>query len=248
MSTDTSSALDQTSRITPTPKPRRDKLMRIATMTQQLLDEVHTQPLDTASLERLRNIDAHIIDELLTDLTPDLREQLHRLVLPLTRHIGRSDAELRVAHAHLVGWLHSLLRSTQTALSDPHTAAANHRITDQAAEDTPASSDVPTSPSHTDRTHVEPCSPTTPVPRNGAPSEDQSAIRSARRTLITAITRRIAQQRLTAAQAAAVLHLTGPKVTHLLRANIDEFTLDELVNLLAALDLILQVVPAPEPE
>jgi len=64
--------------------------------------------------------------------------------------------------------------------------------------------------------------------------------------LITAITRRITQQHLTAAQAAAVLHLTGPRVTQLLQANIDEFTLDELVNLLPALDLILQVVPAPE--
>lgn len=79
-----------------------------------------------------------------------------------------------------------------------------------------------------------------------APSEDNPAIRSARRTLITAITKRITRQRLTAAQAAAVLHLTGPRVTHLLQTNIDEFTLDELVNLLPALDLILQVVPAPE--
>jgi hypothetical protein len=35
-------------------------------------------------------------------------------------------------------------------------------------------------------------------------------------------------------------------VTQLLQANIDEFTLDELVNLLPALDLILHVVPAPE--
>jgi predicted XRE-type DNA-binding protein len=65
--------------------------------------------------------------------------------------------------------------------------------------------------------------------------------------LITAITRRITQQHLTAAQAAAVLHLTGPRVTQLLQANIDEFTLDELVNLLPALQLIIQVVPAPEP-
>jgi len=36
-------------------------------------------------------------------------------------------------------------------------------------------------------------------------------------------------------------------VTQLLQANIDDFTLDELVNLLPALDLIIQVVPAPEP-
>ena len=49
MGTDTSSALDQPSMTGATPKPPRDKVMRIATMTKQLLDEVRTQPLDTAA-------------------------------------------------------------------------------------------------------------------------------------------------------------------------------------------------------
>jgi len=115
MSTTTSSALDQPTQTAPTPIPPQDKVMRIATMTKQLLDEVHTQPLDTASLERLRTINTHIIDELLTDLSPDLREELHRLALPLTRRTELSDAELRLAHAQLVGWLQGLLQTTQTA-------------------------------------------------------------------------------------------------------------------------------------
>ena len=72
---------------------------------------------------------------------------------------------------------------------------------------------VQSAPNHLDRPHFEPCSRTKPLPDDSAPSEDNPAIRSARQTLITAITRRITQQRLTAAQAAAVLHLTGPKVT-----------------------------------
>jgi predicted XRE-type DNA-binding protein len=234
MSTDTSSALDQPTMTAATPKTPRDKVMRFATMTKQLLDEVHTQTLDAASLDRLRTIDTHITDELLGDLTPDLREELQRLALPLTRHTELSDAELRLAHAQLVGWLQGLLRTIQTALSDPHTVAANHSKT------------VQTAPNHHDRPHVEPCSPTKPVPDNSAPSEDNPAIRSARQTLITAITRRITQQRLTAAQAAAVLHLTGPRVTKLLQADVDEFSLDELVNLLPTLELTIQVVPAPE--
>ncbi len=127
MSTDTSSAVNQPTRTAPTPKPPQDKVVRITTMTKQLLDEVRTQTLDTA---------------------------------------GLSD-------------------------------------------------------------------------------EDRPAIRSACQTLITAVTKRIAQQRLTAAQAAAILHLTGPRVTQLLQANIDEFTLDELVNLLPALQLTIQIAPAP---
>jgi hypothetical protein len=69
--------------------------MRIATMTTRLLDEVRAHPPDTASLNRLRTIDTQIIGELLTDLTPDLRQELQRLALPLTRHTELSDAELR---------------------------------------------------------------------------------------------------------------------------------------------------------
>ena len=57
--------------------------MRLATMTKQLLDEVRTQPLDTAGLDRLRTIDTQIIGELLTDLSPDLRQELQRLALPI---------------------------------------------------------------------------------------------------------------------------------------------------------------------
>jgi predicted XRE-type DNA-binding protein len=246
MGTDTKIAVDQPGMTAPTPKPPRDKVMRIATMTKQLLDEVHAQPLDTASLHRLRTIDTQIIDELLTDLTPDLRQELQRLALPLSRHTELSDAELRLAHAQLVGWLQGLPQTAHIALADPHAVPANDAITVGAVEDTSTSSDIPTAPNHLDRPHIEPCSPTQCLPDDIAPNEHNPAIRSARQTLITAITRRITQQRLTAAQAAAIFHLTGPRVTQLLQANIDEFTLDELVNLLPALDLIIHVVPAPE--
>ena len=244
MSTDTSSAVDQPTMTAPPPKLPRDKVMRIATMTKQLLDEVRTQTLDTAGLNRLRTIDTQIVGELLTDLTPDLHAELHRLALPLTRHTELSDAELRLAHAQLVGWLQGLLKTAQTALSDSRAVVATDWITGQAADDTSTPSDIPTSPNHVDQPHVEPCS-TSRLPDDIAPNEDNPAIRSARHTLITAITKRIAQQRLTAAQTAAVLNLTGPRVTQLLQANIDEFTLDELVNLLPALQLTIHIAPAP---
>jgi predicted XRE-type DNA-binding protein len=245
MGTDTSSPLDQPSTAGATPKPPRDKVMRIATMITQLLDEVRARPVDPAGLDRLRAIDAQIIDELLTDLTPDLRQELQRLALPLTRHTELSDVELRLAHAQLVGWLQGLLQTAQTALSDPHTVLANDSVTIQAATGTSTSGEIATSPNHLDRPNYEPCSPTKCLPDDVDTNAENPPIRSARRTLITAITRRITQQRLTAAQAAAVLHLTGPRVTKLLQANIDEFTLDELVNLLPALELTIQVVPGP---
>src|SRR5882757_4730557 len=175
MGTDTSSAVDQPRTTATPPKPPRDKVMRITTMTTQLLDDIHTHPLDTAALDRLRAIDTHIIGELLTDLTPGLRQEMQRLALPLTRHTELSDTELRLAHAQLVGWLQGLLQTAQTALSDPHTAEANDSITIQTATDTYTSA----SPNYPDRPHLEPCSPTTCLPDDIDTKAENPAIRSA---------------------------------------------------------------------
>jgi hypothetical protein len=138
----------------------------------------------------------------------DQRQELQRLALPLARHTELSDAELRLAHAQLVGWLQGLLKTAQTALSHPHAVLATDWITGQAAEVTSTPSDIPASPNHLDQPHVDPRISTSCRPDDTAPDEDKPAIRSARHTLITAIIRRITQQRLTAAQAAAILHLT----------------------------------------
>jgi predicted XRE-type DNA-binding protein len=238
MTPDTTSALAQTPMSAADPKLLRDGVMRIATMCRQLLDEVRTRPLDAAGLNRLRAIDTKIIDELLTDLDADLRQELQRLVQPLTGHTERSDAELRLAYAQLVGWLEGHLRTAESALSDPPAVVA--------VDGACASSDITPSPDYRHRPDVEPSGPTPVLPDDDASLQGDSATRSARRALITAITGRIRQQRLTAAQAAALLHLTGPKVTKLLQANVDEFTLDELVNLLPALELTIHVAPAPQ--
>jgi predicted XRE-type DNA-binding protein len=238
MTAETTGALDRASLRAANPTPVRDSVMRIATMSRQLLDELRTRPLDAAGLNRLRAIDSKIAGELLTDLDPDLRQELQRLVQPLTGHTERSDAELRLAYAQLVGWLEGHLHATESALSDPHATLA--------VDGASASSDITPSPDRRHRPDVEPSGPTTLLPDDDASLQKDSAARSARRALITAITGRIAQQRLTAAQAAALLHLTGPKVTKLLQANADEFTLDELVTLLPALELTIHVAPAPQ--
>jgi predicted XRE-type DNA-binding protein len=75
-----------------------------------------------------------------------------------------------------------------------------------------------------------------------------TAIQPAHRILITAITERIAQRHLTAAQAASALQLTGPRATRLLLGDADEFCLDELAEMLVALDLTIQVVSASHPQ
>ncbi|OIN81600.1 hypothetical protein BRW65_14160 [Mycobacterium paraffinicum] len=64
--------------------------------------------------------------------------------------------------------------------------------------------------------------------------------------MISAITSRISEKRLSAAQAALILGLTGPRVTALFNGYVDTFSLDELINLLPALELTIEVVPQPQ--
>jgi hypothetical protein len=110
------------------------KVMRIGTMVKQLLDEVRSAPLDEAARSRLAEIHARSIRELEDGLSPELVEELRRITLPLDDSAPPSDAELRVAHAQLVGWLEGLFHGIQTALvaqrmaSQAQLAQARHAL------------------------------------------------------------------------------------------------------------------------
>jgi hypothetical protein len=91
------------------------KVMRIASMARTLLDEVRQAPLDEASRARMRDIYETSVTELAQILSPDLREELARLSLPFNQD-SPSDAELRIAHAQLVGWLEGLFHGIQAML------------------------------------------------------------------------------------------------------------------------------------
>jgi hypothetical protein len=99
------------------------KVMRIGSMIKQLLDEVRAAPLDDASRNRLRQVHERSIHELEDGLSPELREELHRLSLPFGDNTTPSDAELRIAQAQLVGWLEGLFHGIQTALFAQQMAA-----------------------------------------------------------------------------------------------------------------------------
>ena len=99
------------------------KVMRIGTMIKQLLEEVRAAPLDDASRKRLRAIHKSSIRELEQGLAPVLHDELERLSLPFSDDATPSDAELRIAHAQLVGWLEGLLHGIQTALFAQQMAA-----------------------------------------------------------------------------------------------------------------------------
>src|SRR5439155_27106823 len=99
------------------------KVMRVANMIRQLLEEVKSAPLDEASRARLKSIHEASIKELESGLAPELVEELERLSLDFTDDTVPTEAELRIAQAQLVGWLEGLFHGIQTALFAQQMAA-----------------------------------------------------------------------------------------------------------------------------
>nr|WP_272949166.1 bacterial proteasome activator family protein [Kribbella pittospori] len=99
------------------------KVMRVANMIRQLLEEVKSAPLDEASRQRLKSIHEVSIKELESGLAPELVDELERLSLDFTDDTVPTEAELRIAQAQLVGWLEGLFHGIQTALFAQQMAA-----------------------------------------------------------------------------------------------------------------------------
>jgi hypothetical protein len=91
------------------------KLIRIASMVRQMLDEVRRAPLDDAGRRRLREIHEKSVHELETVLSPELQKELSEVVLPFTSE-APTESELRLAQAQLVGWLEGLFHGIQATL------------------------------------------------------------------------------------------------------------------------------------
>lgn len=98
------------------------KLLRIGSMVKQLLEEVRQAPLDEASRGRLKEIYEQSVHELADGLSPDLAAELDRISIPFDSDTP-SDAELRIAHAQLVGWLEGLFHGIQATLVAQQVAA-----------------------------------------------------------------------------------------------------------------------------
>src|SRR3954451_15090897 len=93
------------------------KVMRIGAMIRQLLEEVRRAPLDDEGRARLAEVYSTSIEELSAAVSPDLREELQRLVEPFLGGDGvPTEAELRIAQAQLVGWLEGLFHGIQATL------------------------------------------------------------------------------------------------------------------------------------
>ncbi|MGA2527642.1 MAG: proteasome activator [Acidimicrobiales bacterium] len=91
------------------------KLMRIASMAKQLLEEVRVAPLDEASRNRMKEIYHESVRQLEATLSPELAQELDRFAIPFDGD-APTDAELRVAQGQLVGWLSGLFQGIQATL------------------------------------------------------------------------------------------------------------------------------------
>jgi len=101
--------------------PEPAKLLRIASMVRELLDETRQASIDEAGRARLRQIYDRSVGELREALSPGLQEELASLAPPIEGI--PTESEIRVAQAQLVGWLEGLFHGIQAAMFAQQAAA-----------------------------------------------------------------------------------------------------------------------------
>jgi hypothetical protein len=97
------------------------KLLRIASMVRELLEETRHASMDEPGRKRLVEIYHRSVDELGGSVSSDLKDELQELVPPLDS--VPSESEMRVAQAQLVGWLEGLFHGIQAAMFAQQMAA-----------------------------------------------------------------------------------------------------------------------------
>ncbi len=97
------------------------KLIRIASMTRAMLEEVRHAPLDDDGRKRLAKVHERSLDELREVLSKDLLDEFETIMVPLDETV--TEAEIRIAQAQLIGWLEGLFHGIQASLWSQQMAA-----------------------------------------------------------------------------------------------------------------------------
>jgi hypothetical protein len=100
------------------------KLMRIASMTRAMLDEVRQAPTDEQGRRRLAEAYDRSLSEMQDVLSDDLRQELADIFTPISSDTA-TESELRIAQAQLVGWLEGLFAGIQATLLHQQAAMAS---------------------------------------------------------------------------------------------------------------------------
>ncbi len=104
------------------PVSQPTKLIRIASMTRAMLDEVRKAPLDDSGRARLAEVHSKSLDELREVLSQELLDEFDEVMVPLDDD-SVTEAELRIAQAQLIGWLEGLFHGIQASLWTQQMAA-----------------------------------------------------------------------------------------------------------------------------
>jgi hypothetical protein len=99
------------------------RLIRIASMTRAMLEEVRQAELDEPGRSRLMHIYSSSISQLRDSLSDDLAHELDQMFGPLDG-ADVSESELRIVQAQLVGWLEGLFHGIQASIFSQQAAAA----------------------------------------------------------------------------------------------------------------------------
>ena len=92
------------------------KLIRIATMTRSILDEVRTATPDESGRDLISRIHDRSLHELRDVLGEELLTEFDRMFEPLLGDDPPTSSEVRIAQAQLIGWLEGLFQGIQASL------------------------------------------------------------------------------------------------------------------------------------
>lgn len=92
------------------------KLIRIATMTRSILEEVRAATPDEAGRELISKIHDRSLDELRDVLSQQLLTEFDRMFQPLLDDDPPTSSEVRISQAQLIGWLEGLFQGIQASL------------------------------------------------------------------------------------------------------------------------------------
>lgn len=99
------------------------KLIRIASMTRAMLEEVRQAPLDEEGRRRLGEIHQQSLEELRGVLSPELAAEFEEIFPPFDADYTPSESVIRIAQAQLIGWLEGLFHGIQATLFSQQMAA-----------------------------------------------------------------------------------------------------------------------------
>lgn len=115
------------------------KLIRIASMTRAVLEELRQAPLDPEACRRILEIHRSSLDELREVLSEDLREEFDGIFAPFEGE--PSEGVLRIANAQLIGWLEGLFHGIQATIATQQMLASNQLTQIRTNQSLPAAPD-----------------------------------------------------------------------------------------------------------